>query len=215
MPQVGLSRLIDRWRRHPEQRREHTTNPRKAVHKLGITLRVLRSKLFYLANRATNIVVDTQRSSIGRERKQARIRRDHLQPVTREIQISDDFRRHRTGRMVQRRAAKPGMNLFSNRTTTNDVTRFEHERLQPTLGEITRSHKSVMPCTNNDAIVVHPCNLWLKILKHLQRRISSRRAHERRVPRAPPHREKFSLPTAQPHVRDRAALAPADRESNS
>src|SRR6185369_5045024 len=63
-------------------------------------------------------------------------------------------------------------------TAADTLTTFEHERLQPALREVSRSHESIVTTTYYDRIVFHPCYPRLKVFQHLQRRIASGRTHD-------------------------------------
>jgi hypothetical protein len=43
------------------------------------------------------------------------------------------------------------------RAAPNNVTPLEHKRFQPALREIASGHKTVVPTTNDDRVVFHPC----------------------------------------------------------
>src|SRR5262245_20482786 len=64
------------------------------------------------------------------------------------------------------------------RAASNNLTPLEHKRFQTTLREIAGSNQTVMPAANNDRVVFHPCYPRLNILQHLQRRITTGRAHD-------------------------------------
>ena len=100
----------------------------------------------------------TRRDRCDRCRAAAHVRamlRTGGEPVPREVQISNNLRRHRACRMIQCRTTKPRVDFFRHRAAANHLTTFKHERLQPALREIARGHEAIVTTTHNCDVVSH------------------------------------------------------------
>ncbi len=148
-------RRIDRRLEH------HVAHHRGGVGHVGVEIGVGLGVLLRQACEGAlgdgGVVVHDDRTAIVGRMEDA-LAGQNLEAVVEEVQIVDDALGHHPEQVGRQRHAEAGHDLFCRRRAADDVTAFEHQRLEPRAGQDRTAGQAIMARADDDRVVAlrHP-----------------------------------------------------------
>ena len=152
--EIAGRQVVDVRRRRRHQRSQHRADRLHARQERGIGLGVARRERRNRRGRRPHIAPERERPAVARGRCDQRLRSDHAQAVSLELERGDDPGID-VGPVRQRRAGKPWRDLARDCRAADPIARFDDERAQPGLRQHRGRHQAVVARADDDDVKGH------------------------------------------------------------
>jgi hypothetical protein len=137
-----------------EQQAAH--QPRRLIEVAGelrINLRIVPRETRELRLGAGDVVAEND-VVVAAERTEQVVRRQHLQPERRQLQVAYHPRMQQAHDVGEARGAKAGGEFLGDRRAADDLAPLQHQGLQARPGEVRPAHQAVVPGPDHDHVIV-------------------------------------------------------------